>query len=337
MLLDSTDGREVVWSNGRTGEQWAPDLYGWIPGETAPTLIFRDPNRNAQLNTVAVYHGKYVFEELFTNPDDTSGWRLWYVESRGAAPVLLDSNANDPQGLPVPGIWPALTDAQVTWPAVHQVGGQVLWSLRSYDFRWKTTRTLVGAPERQTEFWFPNADDRGRLAYSTVEYGPDHDPTNATYHVYLANLADDPIKPRQLDADGRAGEPVLAGDGDTVIWKSVAPPQWVGAWADLYRYSLRTGKTEQILFEGQASVSYQMAGNRYVAGWEWNSNLLVAYDLETNGSLVIEKYDARSPWVLTRAIVAGDMIVFIRGNDTLPGGQNKWLCYARLPPPGPAG
>ena len=159
---------------------------------------------------------------------------------------------------------------------------------------------------------------------------------NAAYHVYMANLADDPIKPRQLDTDGRAGEPVLVGDGDTLIWKSVDPPDWEGAWANLYRYSLRTGRTEQIFFDGQLSVSYQMAGNRYVAGWEWNSRLLVAYDLQTDNSLVIEKYDDRSPWGLSRATVAGDMIVFIRGNDSLPGGQNKWLCYAKLPPLGVA-
>jgi hypothetical protein len=337
MLFDATDGSEIVWSNGRNGEQWAPDLYSWIPGESGPTSVFIDKNRSAQINSVAVHHGKYAFEELFTNPDGTTGWRLWYVSARGAEPVVLDSNAGDPQGLAVPAILTALTDGQLTWQAVHLVHGQEMWSLRSHDFLTGITRTLVEAPERQTEYWFPNADDRGRLVYSTMEYGPDHSAETAAYHVYVANLSDDPIKPRRLDKDGLAAEPVLAGDGDTVVWKSVSPGSSVGTWGQLARYSLARDAVDSISVDGQHSLNYESAGNRFVVGWEWNSTSFVAYDLETDSTLPIEHHEPTSSINLVWAVVAGDMTVFIRTDTTLPGGQNKWLCYARLPPLGSAG
>ncbi len=331
MLLDSTDGSELIWSRGESGEQWAPDLYGFTPGASTPSLIYRDPNRNAQLNTIAVHRGRYAFEELFTNKDGTSGWRLWFIASKGSAPIVLDSNADDPQGLPVPGIVAAFTDEQVTWNTVHSVKGQVFWSLRSYTFSTKTTRTLVEAPETATEFWFPNADDRGRLVYATVEYGPDRQTKTAAYHVYIANLTDNPLQPRRLDSDGLATEPVLS-DGDTVVWKTVDPSMSIATWGSLYRFSLSGRQEHQISFDDQTMLDYHSAGNRYVVGWESNATSFNAYDLETDTSLWIEKHEPTSTVGAHMAVVSEDMVVFIRADDSLPGGKNKWLCYAKLPP-----
>ncbi len=331
MLLDSTDGSEIIWSNGPAGEQWAPDLYAYTPGDPAPTLVFRNQNRSAQLNTIAVHHGKYAFEELFTNKDGTTGWRLWFIAAKGSAPVVLDSNAADPQGLPVPAIWSTITDGQVVWNSVHMVAGQGTWSLRSYDFSTKTTRTLVEAPENRTEFWFPNADDGGRVVYSTVEYGPDDQAATAAYHVYIASLSDNPLKPRQLDKDGLAAEPVLAGDGDTVVWKTVSPPMSVATWGQLVRYSLRTATTQQMFFDDQTNLDYQSAGNRYVAGWVWNSRSFDVYDLETDSSVAIEEHEPTSSIGAYNAVAAQDLLVFVRGDDSKPGGRNKWLCDAKLP------
>jgi hypothetical protein len=333
MLLDSTDGSEIIWSKGEPGEQWAPDLYSFTPGASGPTLTFRDQNRNAQLNTIAVHHGKYAFEELFTNPAGTTGWRLWFIEAKGTKPIVLDSNSNDPQGLPVPAIWPALTDDQITWNAVHMVNGEETWSLRSYDIRAKATRTLIQASSTKTEYWFPDVDDRGRLVYSTVEYGPDKQATPG-YHVYLANLSDSQFRPRELDTDGLAAEPVLSGDGDTVIWKTVTPPMSVANWGQLARYSLSNGQVEQVYFDDQPMLDYETAGNRYVAAWGSNSTSFNLYDLVTGTSLWVEKHEPTGSVGVGRPVVSGDLVAFVRSDDSKPGGQNKWLCYAKLPPHG---
>ncbi len=334
MLLDGTDGEEIVFTRGRTGEEWAPDLWAFRPGDMEPGLIWEDPNRNAQIHVLAVHHGRYAFEELSTNKDGSGTWRLWYLASRTAKPIILDSNAGDPRDMPVAGVTPALTDSQVTWNAMHMVGGKVIWSLRSYDFLTGKTRILIQGEDDVTEYWFPDADDQGRLVFSDVEYGPDRSYDNAKFHVFIANLADNPIKPRRLDTDGFASEPVLVADGDTVVWKGVDRPFWVGNWSQLYRYSLSKGDVRILNFDAQPGMAYQTAGNRFVVGWEWDSTRFLVYDLETDSTLYLEKHDPRSPEGVTRAVVAGDMVVFIRGNRDLPGGKNKWLCYAKLPPPG---
>jgi hypothetical protein len=332
MLFDATDGSEIAWSRGAKGEKNAPDVYAWKPGEVGPTLIFRESNRNSQINSLSIHHGKYAFEEVYTDKDGTGDWRLWLVLERGAQPTLIDSSAKDPPETAVPAVLTALTDTQVAWQTVHVVGGVRIWSLQSYSFATKATRTLVQSPLGQTEYWFPNADDSGRLVYSTVEYVNFPDAETAKYHVYLANLADDPIRPRQLDPDGFAAEPVLAGDGDTVIWKTVTPPNSVANWGSPVRHSLSTGQTEPFTFAEQPMVDYYQAGNRFVAGWQWDSRSLNVYDLQTNSSLWIERHDPRGQIGEHWAIVGGDMLVYIRAVDSLPAGKNKWLCYVNLPP-----
>ncbi len=332
MLLDATDGSEIAWTSGEQDEWTAPDVYAWKPGELAPTAIFRPSNRNTEVDSVSVHHGKYAFEEMYTNKDKTWGWRLWYVEARGAKPIIVDSSAGDPQGTLEPVIDVALTDSQMSWSAIHVVNGVEIWSLRSHSFATGTTRTLVEAPRTQTEYWFPDADDKGRLVYSTVEYQKYPDLYTAKYHVYMVNLADDPVKPVRLDPAGSAAEPVLVGDGDTVVWKSIAAPESVVSWGTWERHSLSTGETRTIILTEQQGVDYFQAGNRFVAGWVWNSNSLDIYDLQTDSSLWIEQHDPRSTIGGHWAIVGGDLLVYIRGDDSLPGGKNKWLCYVNLPP-----
>ena len=332
MLIVATDGREIVFSKADPGEHAAPDLYAYVPGEPIPTLLFRDPNRHAQLNTIAVKDGRYAFEEVFTDASGSvGGWRLWFKTSRTAEPFVLDSGDRDPPDFPVPGVVTALTDTQVTWPSVHLVGGVVRWALRSFDFATRRTRTIIEAPGTETEFWFPDVDASNRLVYGTVEYASDGAPA---YHVYLANLGDDPLRPQRLDTDGHATAPVLTGDPDTIVRKEVQPPMSVATWGTLYRYSIATSTLRAMYFDTEDRLDYQAAGNRYVTGWEWFDDTLRAYDLRSDTSLVIESHPPAptSPIGLHMAVVAGDLLVYIRGDSSKPGGKNKWLCYVQLPP-----
>jgi hypothetical protein len=117
-----------------------------------------------------------------------------------------------------------------------------------------------------------------------------------------------------------------------VVWKTVSPPTWVGGWGQLYRYSLATANTQQMSFDDQTNLSYETAGNRYVGGWESNSTSFSLYDLQTDSSLWIEKHEPTSSLGAYKAVVAKDMLVYVRGDDSKPGGKNKTLCYAKLPP-----
>jgi hypothetical protein len=274
---------------------------------------------------IAVSHGRFAFEESFLNADGTGGWRLWYVPSAGAQAQLIDSSAKDPHGMPAPAVWIALTSDRLIWNAVHQTPAGPHFYLRSYELMTGITRNLLEAAASQTEFWYPNADDQGRLVYATVEYSATG---NTSFHVYFAQLTDDDaLQPHRLDTDGDSTEPVLS--GDTVVWKSVTGNS-VTNDGSLTRYSLTSGTSSQIWMTGLSGVSYETAGDRFVAGWG-DHTIFELYDLQTDSTLLIEKHDPTSPEGAGHPFVGGDMVVFVRILDA--SNTNLQLCWLRLPPP----
>ncbi len=327
LLATSTDGTEIVWSKGGDTEHGAPDLYGYVPGDSAPTLIYRGADRTAQLIPIAVHHGKYAFEETYAREDGSAGWRLWYLGAANRAPALLDSNVNDPHGLAAPPVWIALTDARVIWSAVHQTASGPHYYLRSHEIGTGASRDLADADATSTEYWFPNADDSGRLVYGTVEYGATAvDPP--AFHVYLARIGAGPLTPTRLDSDGNSAEPVMS--GDTVVWKSVTGNNVVNR-GSLTRYSLSSQTTAQVFIGGQAEVNDPTAGDRFVAAWLPDDTIFELYDLQTNTSFPVERHDPTSPLGVVRPVVAANMVVFIRVNNE--PGANLQLCWASLPAP----
>ena len=324
-ILDAkTDGAEIVWSKGGDSIHGAPDLYAYVPGSASPVLVYRGANREAQLMPIAVSHHRYAFEEIWGD-GNTGYWKLYYVSSPGAPPQLIDSNAADPQDLAAPATWIAMTSDRLIWNSAHAGPSGPRWYLRSYDFATGVTRNLLDADGTATEYWFPDADDSGRLVYATVEYGSH--PQEPAYHVYLAQITDGPLQPRQLDHYGYATEPVLS--GDTVVWKSVAYGS-VASMGPLTRYSIRTGSTSPISMLGGGDPDYETAGNRFVAAWT-DHTVFSLYDLETDTSLLVEEHAPTAMEGVVRPAVAGDLVVFIRMLDST--NRNLQLCWLRLPPP----
>lgn len=321
LLLDATtDGHEIVWSRG-SASQGVPDLYSFTPGAAKPTLVFRDSDRDAQLSPLAVHNGRYAFVELFNRggAGPESGWRLWYIGALGDKPIVVDSTETDPVSFSslLPQI--SLTDSALIWTSVHMVDGKAQFFLRSYSTQSHRTLNLLDSQAAKTEFWFPNADDQGRLVYGTVEYATPGG--TSTFHVYLGDLTKSPFQPRRLDPAGEAANPVL--HGDEVIWRTVAGN--VNDWGQAIRFSLTTGATSTVNFESQTKLQYITAGNEFLAAWFWDNTELEVFDLATGEPVLINKYEATSTSSLVRPIAAGDLVIFIIGDD--PPGSDLQLCW----------
>jgi hypothetical protein len=328
-LLDTaTDGSEIIWSKGGDTQHGAPDIYAWTPGDPSPKLLVRGSDREAQAGPIAVHHGRYAFEEAIDHGPGNRGWRVWYIPAAGQKPLLVDTSATDPQSVAevAPATWLALTDDRLIWNAYHQSPSGPRFYLRSFDFKTGTTRNLLEADAAQTQYWFPNADDEGRLVYSTIERsGTDPAAYTYAYHVFLAQVNTGPLQPRQLDKDGRATEPVLR--GDAVVWKRTDGS--VSGWGNLERFTLTTGALDDLDFDHQSGVDDFTVGNRFVAAWLPDDTIFEVYDLQTGTNLLIEQYAPTSPKGVVRPEVGGDLLTFIRHDNF----TNLQLCWTRLPPP----
>jgi hypothetical protein len=327
-LLDTaTDGTEIIWSKGGDTQHGAPDIYAWTPGDPSPKLLLRGSDREAQAGPIAVHHGRYAFEEAIDHGPGYRGWRVWYIAAAGQKPFLVDTSATDPQSVAevAPATWLALTDDRLIWNAYHQSPSGPRFYLRSFEFKTGTIRNLLEADAAQTQYWFPNADDEGRLVYSTIERSGT-DPAAYTYadHVFLAQVTAGPLQPRQLDNDGRATEPILR--GDDVFWKhtdgNVSNP------GNLERLSLTTGALDDLYFDHQTGVDDFTVGNRFIAAWLPDDTIFEIYDLQANSNLLIDQYAPTSPKGVVRPVVGGDLLTFIR-HDT---NTHLQLCWTRLPP-----
>ncbi len=325
-LMDATtDGHEIVWSRGPADSTSgaAPDMYSFKPGIAGPTLIFRDSDAGVQLSPLAVHSGRYAFVEVFNRPGggDQSGWRLWYISASGQKPIMVDTSESDPATFAsvVPQI--SLTDSALIWTAVHLVNGKTNYFLRSYSTQTLKTSNLLASAAATTEYWFPNADDQGRLVYGTVEYAP---PDAApAFHVYLADLTKTPLQPRRLDAAGNAANPVLT--GGEVIWRTVTSN--ISDWGQAIRFSLSSGTTSAVSFQYETKLQYISAGGRFLAPWFWDNTVFELFDLATNKPVLVKKYDPTSSSAVVRPVAAGNLVIFIIGED--PPGSPLQLCWIR--------
>jgi len=331
LLLDvATDGQEIVWSRGDSTSGGAPDLYRYAPGAAAATLLYEDPDRKAQLSPLAVHNGHYAFVELWDRAGSggQGGWRLWYVDAADQKPRLIDTSETDPPTFRIVLPQISLTSDRLIWTAVHLVDGQPRFSLRSYLTNTGQTGSLLESPADNTEYWFPDADDQERLVYSTVEYSSPGAP--AMFRVYYADLTEAPLRPRRLDTGDDATRPVLS--GDLVFWKRVTGN--VSAWGQLTRYSLETNSSAVISFTYQSKIQYLSAGDRFVAVWGWESTVLELYDLIADDTVVIDRVEPTSSTAFVRPIAAGDIVVFIVGDNNPASGIPLQLCWFYAQPSG---
>ena len=324
MLDAQTDGHEIVWSTGAANASAgaAPDLYRYVPDGPPPAPAFQNPHRDSLLETIAVRNGHYAFVEANRALYGVGGWRVWFLPGAGLKPVAVDTS-DGPGGATSPVPFLALTDDQLVWTAVHKTSTGLRYQLRSYSIGSRTTRDLQSSNPARAEYWFPFASADGRLVYGTVEHSGTSD---EAFHVYLFDLGATGTTPRRLDDTGRAAMPVIS--GDTVVWKQTSGN--VFNWGVLVRRSLGQAATTPITFEAQVGLNYPSVGNRFLAAWGEDDTDFEIFDLAKNTPLLIERYKPTAPQGVVRPVVAGDLLIFIRGS-TDPSRSDLQLCWAWLP------
>lgn len=321
----TTDGNQIVWSLAdATGAN--PDIYRWQPGGSAQ-LVYHSPNPRANMQSLTASGDHFVFCEVSIEEVGWISWTFWYLARPGGKPVKL---ASDRRPIEEPGLvpQPALNEHQLVY-AIQRIDKKVLFSdLVLIDLSTMKRRILASAPFNTTEYWYPSLDG-SRLVYGTVEYS--RDGADDDRHVYLLDLNRPTDKPRQLDDDGTAADPVIR--GGTVVWKDAPRDFNMNNWGQLEAYSLADGSIKRLDFapasEDQSHNSPTL-GNRFVAAELWDPTSLSTFDLATRTEVPVEHYEPTSGRALMRPVIAGDLLVWVSAPDfTGVGGQ---IHYVQLPP-----
>ncbi len=315
MLATATDGRWIAWSRGATPdsthatEVWAMEAGG----PDAPRRVYADPHRDAQLSIVAVSGGGLAWVE---SRDSAPGqWWIWYLAAGGAQPVEVDHVTVAGFSQPIV----ALDGGHLVWTRTARRGGADVSEITSLELATGARATLRSEPASRTEFvWVALAG--GKLAYATIGDGDAGSPR----HVWLRDLAAPGGIDRQLDASGRAALP--ATNGQVVVWKEAANEYDEGS---LVAYSIADGRTSDLAFGDESGENYPVVGARFVAAWLGDYTNLWVYDLAGRKAVLLESFPSAGPLMDVRPVVAGDLLVWIRGmyDDSRP----LQLVWARLP------
>ena len=325
----ASDGTEIVWSEiasfDSQGQPFFPDLVSFVPGKDAePRIIYRHPDRDSRIWTVAVRHGHYAFLE-FNDRLLGDGWRLWALSGPDRTAVLLDQSG-DPANAPAPSI--ALTDEGVIWNAVHMRGGVATYELRTAKFDGSDPRALLASPVADKEYWFPDTDPTAtHVLFATVEPVGSGD----LFRLYSLDLTDPGAKPIRLGDSDEATQPVT--NGTTLAWRVIDDN--VANWGKGLVVADAAGNGARA-----APVSSELSlsiGRRFIAYDKLSSNDLVLYDTEADRLAVVERHAPPDLWTMQRGwtLVAGDLLVFRRGNYTDDANASKppEVCWALLPAP----
>ncbi|MGI8872086.1 MAG: hypothetical protein ACR2KI_05755, partial [Candidatus Limnocylindria bacterium] len=321
-----TNGSVIVWSAGTIGTPsdgpW-PDLMSFDPNTRLVERIFVNRNRDSRLMPIALGGGHVAFTELNPRLYGPSGWRLWYVASRGAPAMLLD-RSDPPGGVEGPIPFAAVDGTRVAWATFHATPAGRRAEIRMASLPSLAQRVLLSADEQRTEYWFPGLDG-ARLVFSTVEYNANR--TADARHVYLLDLSQPAGRPMRLDSTGDAAAPAI--HGDDVVWKRSNNEL---NWGSLVLHSLTTGRDLALDFGDQSQLLGEPSiGNRYVAAEASDYHTLRLYDLTTRSAIVVDTWPERGAEGAFGPHVAGDLLVFAHGVAEVGGrGELRW---ARLMPP----
>jgi hypothetical protein len=316
-LLDAkSDGTEIVWSaGGGPNIKFAPDLYRYRPADAAPEVAFRNPERDSNLLPVVAFDGRFAFVEQNARLYGDAGWRLWYVPSVGAPPVLVDSSdVTGAEASPLPFL--AMSGDDLVWTAVHRPDAGLRYELLRYATATGMRSVIAASDPAVSEYWSP-AIDGHLLVYGTVE----QESGGPTFHVYVRDLMSQ-APPRRLDTTGHAAMPALR--GDTVVWKEISSN--VLQWGMLRQASLSGPATSQLLFDRQSMVDYASIGTRYVAASLADDTDFQLFDLVSGTPWSVWRGSPTGRAGIVRPNIAGNLLVFLR----IPDDRNAALelCWA---------
>ncbi|PZR60575.1 MAG: hypothetical protein DLM71_10430 [Chloroflexi bacterium] len=300
-------GSWLVWSTGVSvpkSRTAAPDLYGYRPGDAVPRRLYANPDRDATLEMVGGDGSRFVFIEALTQPNSPGIWRLWYMSSPDAKPLMVDSGI----GGQLPFF--AISGQRLVWTAWE--GSPPNSQLMLLDLR-TMRRKAIAPASRLIRYWFP-ALDGDRLVYNTVEYAPDLRSDES--HVYLLDLGGS-APAQRLDHATKASEPAI--HGDLVVWKETDPTLNFLNGGSMVRYSISRRTITPVGFPqgvGGAQFSNPSIGNRFIAAWSDNDRAVYVIDEQTGQPMRIMdlgKSDTYPREAVVRPHVAGDLMAFVVG------------------------
>ncbi|HEX2221774.1 MAG TPA: hypothetical protein VHK06_04550 [Candidatus Limnocylindria bacterium] len=335
-----SDATSLVWSSGAVdgpAATAAPDVWRYVPGDREPRLIFHNEYRDSTVDLIEGNGaGDYVFVESNLNVYGPGTWRLWYLASGAAQPILLDSG-DDAHGL-IPFI--AMDGERIVWAVNHgpadpsRAVSQLLLATRTDP----NPTVLDELPAEHQAFTFPDLDG-SRLVYGVAEV-VDPASSREEHRVYLRDLDDPGDEPRRLDDSGRAGMPAIA--GEFVAWKENLAGDPLLQWGPtLVWQNLRTRERGAIDEEWMHSYvglgfNYPSIGDRFLAAWDPNHNSLYVFDLQERRPALVEDFgeEIEPPnreRLALRPHVRGSILAWTQGSDLADRAAGPTLKYALLP------
>lgn len=315
-------GDQVVWSGGESEK--AQNLFRFLPGSASPQLLYLNPDPDSVLTSIRGSTAGYVFTDERWVGGDQKGWRLWFLDTPGGKPKLLDQSTDD--SLAAPTI--AMNDRWIAWEVVHGTVNDHLNELFAarVDDPLHPLK-LLSFSGRVAYMEFPN------LWGDELWYGiADNDWVANTERprIEMIELTASAAPPVVFGADQRAFMP--APGRDVVAWKSGGSDDLAALnGGTLTLYWRATGQIEELPIPGPERlsdrISYPSVGDRFVAWWDDVRSRLYVYDLVERQFRRITEYDLESNEIVARPSLAGDLLTYLH---FLPSGE-RYLEWAMLP------
>lgn len=325
MLEFASDAESILFSSALAedaGPEGAPDLWRFRPGEAAPEMLWRNPERNHAIISIAGDVGTVGFLDVsLTGERD---WKLWLLPDRAAEAILLDSHPGDDD---VSGLIPSFSvyESAIVWTAFDRgPAGPVSQMLVARAPNWEplVVRELLAA---EAEVWLPSLLGT-QLVYMEVHYSPDRQTDER--HAFLTDLGTLDQEPLRLDTSGLATMPLITQFG--IVWKEADPGFNMFNWGKMYRYDQELRRGLPLDTTPQEYVNYPSAGSRFVTWRGSDSSQFGVYDLVRDEPRLIESHPSAGNLRITDAHIAGDLIVWMHVIDSGDETEGE-LRYAFLP------
>lgn len=315
ILEFASDGASVLFSSGfaeDSGPEHAPDLWSLTPGSETPELLWRNPERDHSIISIAGDVGTVGFVDIPLTGE--RAWNLWLLPRGDDEAILLDRHPGDDD---VSGLIPSFSvfEGAIVWTAFDRgPAGPVSQMLVARAPNWepRVVRELLAA---EAEVWLPSLLGT-ELVYMEVHYSADRETDER--RAFLTSLGTLDQEPLRLDTSGLATMPLLTQFG--IVWKEADPGFNMFNWGKMYRYDQELERGLPLDTSPQEYVNYPSAGSRFVTWRGSDSSQFGVYDLVRDEPRLIESHPAAGDTRITDAHIAGDLIVWVRavdsGNDT---------------------